>query len=136
MVWPFPWRADPDTLTTIADEDLHGYGRSMQVGAIVNKDKDGVPVSVHKIGAVESVDLVATPALSGRILGPWLNRAEAEKWHKAERAVVRFEESCQATAEAWRRQAIIRNYEQRLESVVSRYEQRMAALAERRSYAR
>lgn len=115
----------------LSDRDLHGYGLSMQVGATVNRDAQKKPVSVHKIGFVESVDLVATPALSGRILGPWLSRADAEKWHRAEKAVVRFEESCEATANVGRYQAILRNYEQRLDAVVSRYERRMYALAER-----
>jgi hypothetical protein len=112
----------------LSDDVLHTYGLSMQCHATVNKDAEGVPVEVVKIGAVESVDLVEHPALSGRILGPWLSQAEAERWHRAERAMVRFEESCQAMAESRQRQAILTRYEARLDAVVRRYEARMEAL--------
>ena len=112
----------------LSDETLHTHGLSMQVHATVNKDAQGTPVEVHQIGMVESVDLVENPALSGRILGPWLNRAEAERWHRLERAMVRFEEATARRGEVERSQAILRRYEARLESIVSRYEQRMEAL--------
>lgn len=134
-----PWMHDGAVLARLrmlpscelSDDVLHTYGLSMQVGATVNRDAQKNPVSVHKIGFVESVDLVDTPALSGRILGPWLSRQDAEKWHRAERNMVRFEEATQRYEEVERRQKIISNYEARLDAVVSRFERRMSALAAR-----
>lgn len=115
----------------LSDSTLHGYGLSMQVEAQVTRDAQKQPVAVHTIGVVESVDLVDAPAAHGRILGPWTNRADAEKWHHLETSMCRFEESCQRYDEVERGHAILRRYEARLDAIVRRYEQRMHALGER-----